>query len=197
MGNAWNWNKGLPRKLGMSVIAVLVGIAIAYQIGSGVVIDELTGKPMSGVFVVAKWSARAINPVHSNDVCFKVVSTKTDVAGQFKLWPISWNFNPLHWFRKRELYFYMRGNVAGDQNVMFPLLVSMRRDDPEAAQRMHSIHELAKRLGCGPEKQQREFLLPVYRGMAEEAREIADRTGKPGFANSIQWYVDNLTYPRQ
>ena len=183
----------VQRKTGIALIVVLVGIVFAYHLGSGVVLDEVTGRPLEGAYVVARWSARGITPVRSSDVCFKVVSTKTDQAGRFMLWPISWNFNPLYWFRSRDVRFYFRGYVLSEPSILFPLLVSMKPEPALDITRIESILTVAWRLGCGPHAQQKQFLLPVYEAMASEAKEIADRTGEPGFARSVQRYVDRVT----
>lgn len=192
-----NWLTGALRRVQKKtptvLIVVMVGIVFAYHLGSGVVIDEVTGMPIEGVYVVARWSARGITPVNSSDVCFKVISTRTDGAGRFMLWPVSWNFNPLYWFRERDVLFYYKGYVLSEQNILFPLLVSMKPEPGFDISRVESIHRVARRLGCGSHAQQKQFLLPVYQAMASEAKEIADRTGEPGFARSVQRYADRVT----
>ena len=176
----------MRRRTGITLIAIMVGIVFAYHLGSGVVVDEATGLPIEGVYVVARFSARAITPVNSSQVCFKVVSTRTDHAGRFMLWPLSWNFNPLLWLRERQLLFYSKGYAVPEQGYLYPLMVSMTPQPGVDLARIESIHAVGRRLGCGPDAQQKKFVLPVYQAMVNEAREIADRSGEAGFALGVQ-----------
>ena len=182
----------MRKRTGITLIAIMVGIVFAYHLGSGVVVDEATGLPIEGVYVVARFSARAITPVNSSQVCFKVVSTRTDQAGRFMLWPLSWNFNPLLWLRERQLLFYFKGYAVPEQGYLYPLMVSMTPQPGFDLPRIESIHRTASRLGCDSEALQRRFLLPVYQAMASEAEEIAQRTGEAALALGVRRYVDDL-----
>ena len=175
-----------------------VGVVFAYHLGSGIVVDETTGLPIEGVYVVARFTARAITPVNSSQVCFKVVSTKTDHAGRFMLWPLSWNFNPLLWLRERQLLFYFKGYAVPEQSYLYPLRVSMKPQPGFDLARIESMHTVGRRLGCGPDAQQKKFVLPVYQAMVIEAQEIADRTERPGLARGMKMYVyDLIGLPRK
>ena len=72
----------MRRRTGFALIAISVGIVFAYHLGSGVVVDEATGLPIEGVYVVARFSARAITPVNSSPrVRLVVVSIGTTNPG--------------------------------------------------------------------------------------------------------------------
>ena len=188
----------MRRRTGFALIAISVAIVFEYHLGSGVVVDDSTGLPIEGVYVVARFTARAITPVNSSQVCFKVVSTRTDQAGSFMLWPISWNFNPLLWLRERQLLFYSKGYAVPEQGYLYPLRVSMGPQPGLDLARIESMHKVGRRLGCGSDAEQKEFVLPVYQAMVSEAEKIAESTGRPGFARGMRMYVyDLIGMPRE
>src|SRR5437899_742465 len=131
------------RRLWITAAAGLAGVVVAYFLGVGTVIDEMTGKPIEGVYVVARWTARQITQIESSDACFKVVSTKTDSSGRFMLWPISWNIDPRLWFRERELLFYKRQYRLSKTEASEFFTIFMRRDTSAAEDRHESMMKVA------------------------------------------------------
>ena len=181
------------RKLTVLAGAGLVAIGAAYYLGMGVVIDETTGKPIEGVFVVGRWRARQITPIESSSVCFKVDSTQSDANGRFMLWPVSWNFDPRLWSRERELLFYKRGYRVSDTAAGKESNVLMKPDDTSFETRLNYVSRMGMHSVCGTLVQRIRHLLPIYRAMIAEAIDISERSKESGHLDDLNWLAETLT----
>jgi hypothetical protein len=166
-------------------ILLLPPISIAYFFGMGTVIDEATGKPIEGVYVIARWQGRAVNPIHSSDTCFKVASTRSDANGRFMLWPVSWNFDPRIWERRRDLLYYARSYRLADDKTAEERIVRMRADDSAMDERHQRIVEVAWQSSCGTDDEYKRYLVPVFKAMLAEADQFVRLTGNPGYRNAF------------
>ena len=171
----------------------LVAIAAAYYTGMGVVIDETTGKPVDGVFVVGRWRARQITPIESSSVCFKVDSTETDGNGRFMLWPVSWSFDPRLWSRERRLIFYKRGYRLSSTEPDRETIVTLKPDTAATEDRLNYVSKLGLQTVCGTLTERTQYLLPLYKAMIVETSEISGVTNNPDYADEIVWLAETLT----
>ena len=180
------------RKLTVLAAFGLVAIAAAYYFGMGVVIDETTGKPIEGVFVVGRWRARQITPIESSSVCFKVDSTQSDANGRFMLWPVSWNFDPRLWSRERQSMVYKKGYRLSETNPTGSSTVLMTPDESGIDQRVASISIAATDMVCGSRDELKRYILPVYRAMFDEVKDIAQRAGDLRYLNRLNWLIETI-----
>ena len=181
------------RKLAVFAGIGLVAIAAAYYLGMGLIIDETTGKPIEGVFVVGRWRARQITPIESSSVCFKVDSTQSDANGRFMLWPVSWNFDPRLWSRERELLFYKRGYRVSDTAAGKESNVLMKPDDTSLGDRLNYVSKIGMRTVCGNLTQRTQHLLPIYDVMLSESAAISGSDGNSDYFDDLTWLRETLT----
>ena len=181
------------RRLAILAGIGLIAIAAAYYMGMGAVVDEATGKPLEGVFVVGRWRGQQITPIESSSVCFKIDSTRSDANGRFMLWPVSWNFDPRLWSRERQLMFYKRGYRLSNPTSADFSTVQMRIDDSPIDDRFGFMSRMAMQAVCGTVGQQIKYVLPVYEAMTEEAKEVADASSRRSYLNGLMWLLETLT----
>ena len=181
------------RRLAILAGIGLIAIAAAYYMGMGAVVDEATGKPLEGVFVVGRWRGQQITPIESSSVCFKIDSTRSDANGRFMLWPVSWNFDPRLWSRERQLMFYKRGYRLSNPASADFSTVQMRIDDSPIDDRFGFMSRMAMQAVCGTVGQRIKYILPIYEAMADEATRVADSSGRGEFLNGLMWLYETLT----
>ncbi len=140
--------------------------------GSGIVIDEATGKSLAGVYVYATWGAGIMMPAISKHKCCAFAITQTDKNGKFSLRDFSWNFEPWLEGRTRGVGYYLAGYDVVPNGDTDPPVVAMRRIKNSVTARLNELIYGVGR-GCVSGEEEKIKLGPIYRAMYEEAREIA------------------------
>ena len=183
-------NKGLA----IASTPVIIGLVCLFWSETGQVVDGATGKPLAGVHVVARWDGQGFAGVVSKHTCFKVEAAQTNEKGRFSLSPFSWNFNPLLSDRQRTLIFYKRGFKAPEP-VAEPndSMVAMTADKQTGLDRLKYIGGSAGAATCGTLQQQRRALLPLYRAVYEESKEIASSPEDLRWLDSALHSLESLT----
>ena len=125
MSNQASWPGHCAAIVAMLAIAVL--FTVDAHAASGRVINEVTGKPIEGVFVRVTWYGSVSLGPEARSGCYKTVMTKTDKEGKFSLPDWSFNFNPLMWRRHRSVGYYFTDFEESPNNDPRGL-----RDPPEA-----------------------------------------------------------------
>ena len=125
MSNQAKWPGHCAAIVAMLAVAVLV--AVDAHAASGRVINEVTGKPIEGVFVRVTWYGSASLGPQARSGCYKTVMTQSDKDGKFSLPDWSLNFNPLIWGRHRSVGYYFTDFEESPNNDPKGL-----RDPPEA-----------------------------------------------------------------
>jgi hypothetical protein len=175
------------RLLKWLVVISLVIVAIhglSLWAGSGQVIDE-NGKPLAGVFVMAKWNASAVNPVDSRTVCYDFAITQTDSGGKYSLRAMSWNFWPFFFDRQRYREFYLAGYETLPTDTLEGAVITMRRYTESAEDRLKKfIHN--RYAGCMSERSKKNNLVPLYEAQYKEAMKIAKSNEEQKIAYSIK-----------
>lgn len=154
-------------------LAMLVGVhAMSLWAGSGQVIDEETGKPLAGVYVMAMWHASGFSPVVSKTVCYQFAISQTNDDGKYFLPTFSWNINPFLSDRQRYLEYYIAGYEDSPNNKPDEVVRKLRRSTKNAEQRIKSFLHPRYRM-CTSEKQRSEQLVPLYQAQLDEASQLA------------------------
>lgn len=168
---------GVPGKLASQIsFSAVMALALSC-FGSAAnaeqVMDEETGKPLEGVFVMVSWSSDGPGIVVSSTVCYAFETLQTDKNGMYKLPKFSWNFNPLLWERHRSVELYLAGYERSPNDFHDSDVAKMRRFKGTAQERLKKLSSIAYRESCMSDGQRKEKLAPLYKAQFEEARNIA------------------------
>jgi hypothetical protein len=184
---------GLPRIVRRALIVIGVGAAVvaaAYYAGSGTVIDDATGRPIEGAYVIQIWTGRQITPVESSTVCFKVASTKTNSRGHYMLWPVSGNLHPLLWSREYELLVYKFGYRPVDDLSVTRDPIRLKSDLQTLTDKYRAALDVAGRASCGTANQRQAYLRPLYLQMISDANTVNDERSSAGFLVTMKEFLD-------
>lgn len=168
------------------VLAMLIGVhAMSLWAGSGRVIDEETGKPLAGVYVMAMWHASGFSPVVSKTVCYQFAISKSDEDGKYSLPTFSWNINPFLSDRQRYLEYYIAGYEDSPNNKSDDDVQRLRPTIKNVEERIGSfIHQRYAR--CTSESVAREKLVPLYQAQLDEANRIASTPVEKDLLESVR-----------
>lgn len=168
------------------VLAMLIGVhAMSLWAGSGRVIDEETGKPLAGVYVMAMWHASGFSPVVSKTVCYQFAISKSDEDGKYSLPTFSWNINPFLSDRQRYLEYYIAGYEISANNTTDDVVRRLRRSTKSVEDRMRSLaHQRYQ--NCTSERERREKLLPLYQAQLDEATRLASSPVERGLLEIVR-----------
>ena len=177
------------RRASQISLATTVVAAISFQ-GSVAhadqVIDEETGKPLEGVFVMVSWRSHGPSVVINKTVCYAFETIRTDKNGQFEMPKFSWNFNPLHWDRNRSVELYLAGYERSPNDFHDSDVAKMRRFKGTVEDRLKKLISVGYRHSCVPEAQAKEKLAPLYKAQVEEAINIAVSTSDKKIVQSLR-----------
>lgn len=163
---------------GWVVLAIVTANAHA---ASGRVINELTGQPLEGVFVRAKWTASAFYGPDSKTVCYKYEMARTDKGGRFFLPDWSLNFNPFLTRRDRSVGYYFSGFEESPNNNPKGLREPPDEGDilmrPMVGEIESRLRFLAAALdeSCFSQFHLGQVLFPYYEMKYEEAKRLATK----------------------
>jgi hypothetical protein len=145
----------------------------------GVALDE-TGKPMTGVFVIAEWSHYGSDGVGSRTTCPHLEVVQTDAQGRYHIpaW-VPGVLPNVH----RAVYAYMAGykeiaksarpNILTDEEVALNEKKKvMRAYTGTGDERIDSYVHFGYLRGCGPREDRVRKLVPLYRAIHEEAETL-------------------------
>ena len=189
-------DRRLWAKRGVIALGVLLGVhAMSLWAGSGRVIDEETGKPLAGVYVMAMWHASGFSPVVSKSVCYYFAISKSDEDGKYSLPTFSWNINPFLSDRQRYLEYYIAGYEDSPSNMPNVETRLMQRYKGTAEQR---LRKFTNRLGyerCVSQGGRKEKLGPLYKSIYEEGVKIATTQTEKELAGILKFVWDSAVLP--
>ena len=163
----------LASRISFAAVMALGSSCFGFAANAEQVIDEETGKPLEGVFVMVSWHASTANPVISQTVCYAFETLATDKNGMYKMPKFSWNFNPFLWERHRSVELYLAGYERSPNDFHDSDVAKMRRFKGTAQERLKKLSSVAYRESCMSDGQRKEKLAPLYKAQFEEARNIA------------------------
>lgn len=180
-------------RLAQDARRVLFAAALLFGIGcfgsvahADQVIDEETGKPLEGVFVMVSWRSDGPDIIGFKSVCYAFETLKTDKNGMYTLPKYSWNFNPLLWERHRSVEFYLAGYERSPKDFHDSDVGLMRRFKGTAEERLKKLTSVGYRRSCVTEREVKEKLLPFYKAQFEEAESIAITPNEKNLAESLR-----------
>ena len=175
--------------LGLMLACVLgAGRSLAY---TGRVIDGSTGKPAVGVYVIGRWETGGGIVVPSSG-CIVAV-TQSDEKGEFTLRGgdglLGTLFGPS---TRPAIFFYRRGYARTSTAVQKEDTFVVMPDPSATKARLAAILDLESKSQCGSVEWQREKLIPLYRAIYEEAKDIAKEKDELGFLDSAMANIEVL-----
>lgn len=150
------------------------------------VIDEDTGKPLEGVFVMVSWHSDGPSIAISRAVCYAFETLRTDKNGMYAMPKFSWNFNPLLWERHRSVEFYLPGYERSPNDFRDSDVGLMRRFKGTAEERLKKLRSVGYRQSCVSEREAKKYLAPLYKAQYEEAKSIAVTPEDKKIAESLR-----------
>ena len=137
----------------------------------GKVVEEGTGKPITGAFVIAKWTHNGGNVVGTNTTCPHVEVVMTDTNGRYKIPAV---FISSFFGTYRSVYAFKAGleDVTPlNQNESWRSL-RMAPFNGTADQRLASYSGYGYLAGCGDEADYTPKLIPLYRAIYAEGKTL-------------------------
>ncbi len=178
------------RVLLVLILSFFVSIANGEQ-----VVDEDTGKPLEGVFVMVRWTASAANPVISQTVCYAFETLRTDKNGKFDA-QFSWNFNPFLRDRQRSVGLYLAGYERSPNDPHDGHVAVMRRFKGSSDDRLKYLLD-RRSIGrdCVSPRENKEKLGPFYKAMYEEATQISTSIEDAPKINELKLHWESSVLP--
>jgi hypothetical protein len=116
----------------------------------GQVVEKTTGKPMPGVFVIARWKGDASVGVQPATTCYRAKVLMTDADGKFEVPEWSGSLNPFRLDGRRYLAFYTPGYREASRTIPRENLVTMeKRRQEDREQSIADIYDLDVGMDCG------------------------------------------------
>lgn len=172
--------------LGLACVGLGVVLFLAIYGCRGQVVDEATGKPLEGVYVMAVWNG-AVPGIEPFSRCYDFEITRTDQNGRYRLPRFSWDFRPWIWERHRFQDHYLAGyqvapTVGPDQDAP-----KMRIAAGDVEARLRRMASSIFYMDCLSEADRKTKLAPLYRLQADEARKLAVTPSETEFVRSFEF----------
>ena len=170
---------------GLLVIALLA-IVLTGKI-EGQVVDDVTGAPIAGAFIVGVWRGYVASPAHGSTGCYHIEFRTTDAHGRFSISEFAGNINPLRSDREVSVGVYAPG-YSIEQNPDGGLYRAKLRTGDKSKQ--FSEIAMAPTYDCVGQRDPR--LLPMYRAFAAEKGALASTKAERKASIEAQFLVDSV-----
>lgn len=164
-------------RIGVLALSALVagcyGNGVGYNAAfDGTVVEEGTGKPIAGAFVIAKWTHNGGNVVGTNTTCPHVEVVMTDTNGHYKIPAV---FIPSLFGTYRSVYAFKAGfedvRPLNEKEKSWRSL-RMAPFKGTADERLASYSGYGHLQGCGKVEERTPKLIPLYRAIYAEGRTL-------------------------
>jgi hypothetical protein len=188
--NSWTTTE-LVKDLQLVILVIMLMFSLnLYAANKGRVIDEASGKPMEGVYVMAMWNASVASVVDAKSVCYHFAITQTDKEGNYELPSRSWNVWPFYYDRYISHEYYFPGYTSSSNNILDSDVWNMRRSTISPQDRIKSfIHSRYE--NCTSEGERNKVLVPLYQAQYEESTLIAKSEEEKKLLYSVKLKVIN------
>lgn len=181
-------NRRLRQLLAVVIFVPVIARASINSPIDGVVIDESTGKPIAGAFVIAQWVRYGSDGFGSRTSCPHVEVVQSDSQGRYRIPKTSvWGLGltRMVFAYKAEYEWFVKGQEPEDR------VMSMRPFKGTSQERLDKTLTMT-RLECGPPEHYRIVLLPLYRSMLEEAKKLKSSDENIRGLRSMRYSLDVL-----
>lgn len=171
-----------------ALLSPLVTFASINSPVDGVVIDESTGKPIAGAFVIAQWVRYGSDGFGSRTSCPHLEVVQSDDQGRYRIPKASvWGLGltRMVFSYKAGYEWFVKGREPDDR------VMSMQPFSGNGDQRLESYRTFGSLQGCGAVTDYAPKLAPLYRSIAIEARSLSVR---PSQSQKLQRYIEFLEW---
>jgi len=165
------WAKWLA---GLVVVWWLAGWTLPI---SGRVVDESSGKPIPGAYVVRYWNAFGMNVAGGRPSCIAFRVAQTDAAGRYFITPawagVSIRRDPLLQAMRNGIMVYAEGKSLSKLEPGWPETILVKAAPTDGEQRLEELYRYFNLNGCGSDRELRRKVLGLYKTVANEAIRIS------------------------
>lgn len=167
-------NRLLPALISLLLLLPLTACGLSSGSISGRVLEEGTGKPISGAIVVVRWKGYVSAIVDAQTVCVHVENATTDEMGNYKVngWRKSSTMGPV-FDVKPMVSAYKAGHglpskpAQNDEDVYLAPFKGTREE------RLKYLMRMSSATSCPSAGSSSKNLYPMYKAMYEEAKHIS------------------------
>ena len=179
-------------------LKILGGLTLAYVALSviaseGTVIDQTTGKPIGGAFVIAYWNGNTGWVVQPSTSCYYVEATTTNEKGRFDVSMFTGNLNPLRKDRTRNIHIYVPGYYATSKSDDEKLVFMMAPREGSKSEQFKDIVDMGNQ-GAGCSSGDKKSRLPFLRARQRELAALATTKSERTDAERELAYADILEF---
>jgi hypothetical protein len=152
----------------------LTACGLTGGIVSGKVLEEMTGKPISGAIVVVRWKGYVSAIADTQTVCVHVESTATDERGNYKMsgWSKPSTVGPVLDL-KPVVDAYKAGYGLPSKPAQKDEDVYLASFKGTSGERLKYLERMARSSGCHAAGESEKNLYPLYEALYFEARNYA------------------------
>ena len=178
-------------------LKILGGLTLAYVALSviaseGTVIDQTTGKPIAGAFVIAYWNGNTGWVVQPSTSCYYVEATTTNEKGRFDVSMFTGNLNPLRKDRTRNIHIYVPGYYATSKSDDEKLVFMMAPREGSKSEQFKDIIDSGNPRGCS--SVDKKITLPYLRALHKELAALATTKDENDRVESTMIIADSVEF---
>jgi hypothetical protein len=143
----------------------------------GRVIDESTGKPVQGAYVVRVWNAFGMTMGGGRPSCIALRVARTNAAGEYFISPawagVSIRRDPLIQAMRNGVMVYSPGMSLSRGDPGWTETIYLKAADPDREKRLEELYRYFYLNGCGSDSELKRKVLGLYKDLYEEAVNVA------------------------
>lgn len=144
---------------------------------SGRVVDEASGKPVAGAYVVRYWNAFGMNLAGGRPSCIAFRVTQTDQAGRYFITPawagVAIRRDPLLQAMRSGLMVYVEGKSLSRLEPGWPETITVRAAPSNGEERIEELQRFFILNTCGSDEERKRKALNLYKALYAEAIQVA------------------------
>lgn len=173
--------------------ALLAYFALTVIASEGTIIDQTTGKPIAGAFVIAYWNGNVNSVVQTHTSCYHLEATRTDENGRFKVSMFSGNLNPIRQDRTRNEHIYVPGYEVTYKSDVEKLSFMMTPRVGSRSEQFKAIMGLGSQ-GAGCSSGDQKSRVPYLRALHKELAALASTANERVVADEALSSADILEF---
>ena len=168
---------------------------------SGRVVDEASGEPVAGAYVVRYWNAFGMNLAGGRPSCIAFRVTQTDQAGRYFITPawagVAIRRDPLLQAMRSGLMVYAEGKSLSRLEPGWPETITVRAAPSNGEERLEELYRYFNLNGCGSDRELRRKVLGLYKSLYAEATRIAPADRRDAAERSFRMEIEALQLGRE
>lgn len=144
---------------------------------TGRVVDEPTGKPVSGAYVIRYWNAFGMTLSGGRPSCIALRVDRTDESGNYFITPawagVAIRRDPLLQAMRNGIMVYAEGRSLSRMETGWPETIFVKAAPMSGEARLDELYRYFNLNGCGSDRELRRKVLGLYKAVSEEAASVA------------------------